>query len=132
VYTLPPRAMRRIVAIIAFLLAGWTAVEPMLFAAVPATVPVCCYKNGKHHCAGLVRENSQDGEVYLRGALPPCPFRARTLLVARQFEFELPVSTYPQPLTFSQLSSIDLAQYHALDSSVLFERGPPQSPSALS
>ena len=124
--------MRRVVAIIAFLLTGWTAVEPMSFATVPATAPTCCHKNGKHHCAGLVQENSQDGESYLRGALPLCPFRARTLFLARQFEFELPVSTYPQSLTFSQLSSIDLAQYHALNSTVLFERGPPQSPSALS
>ena|SRR5271170_677880 len=116
--------MRRVAAIIAFLLTGWITVEPMAFATLPATRPVCCYKNGKHQCAGLIWENSQDGELYRRGALPAYPLRARTLLLARQFEFELTVSTYLQPLTFSQISSTDLGQYHGLNASVLYERGP--------
>jgi hypothetical protein len=124
VYALALRTMRRVVAILAFLLTGWTAVEPVWFAAVPATAPVCCLKNGKHHCAGLIRESPQDGESYLRGALPPCPFRARNVLLARHFAFELPLSTYAQP-AFSPLSSIDVAPYHTLNASVLFERGPP-------
>jgi hypothetical protein len=47
--------MRRIVATIAFLLLGWTVVEPISFALAASTVPLCCQKNGKHHCTAVAQ-----------------------------------------------------------------------------
>jgi hypothetical protein len=129
--TLPvSHSMRRIFATIAFLLIGWTTVEPAALAAlVSSSVPMCCRKGGKHHCSGSASDDdSTDGSIHLHPVAPVCPHRADALAPSAHFQFDAASEFRHQPLvTHSAVSTRDALGRLSPSSTLRFDRGPPQS-----
>jgi hypothetical protein len=71
--------MRRAIAISLMMLFSWTLIAPFFAPDVQASLPACCRKNGKHHCAmrimGLLAGN-QRGFTTVAEKCPRCPLNA--------------------------------------------------------
>ena len=50
--------MRRLLAITMMLLFGWTLAAPLFVADAASSLPECCRRNGSHHCAGAMMDDS--------------------------------------------------------------------------
>ena len=121
--------MRRIVAIIALLLIGWTTVEPASLAAlVSSNVPMCCRKGGKHHCTGSPSADETDGVVRLHAVAPVCPHQSQALAPASHFQFEA-LSELGEPLSqvYASVPALNSSSSHAFVPRGVFDRGPPKS-----
>jgi hypothetical protein len=120
--------MRRILATIAFLLIGWTTVEPASLAAlVSSSVPMCCRKGGKHHCTGSPSDDETDGTVHLHPVSQACPYRAPALAPSANVQFEGSSEFKHQPLvTYSAVSAREVQGPVSSVSIPRFDRGPPQ------
>jgi hypothetical protein len=122
--------MRRIFATIAFLIIGWTTVEPAALAAlVSSSVPICCRKGGKHHCTGSPsNDDTTDGSVHLHPVAPVCPHRADALAPSAHFQFYASSDFRYRPLvTHSAVSTRDALGLLSPSFTLRFDRGPPQS-----
>jgi hypothetical protein len=127
VYHLPSRArVPLLIATIAFFLISWTTVEPISFALAVSTVPLCCQKNGKHHCTAIAQAEPETNGPSLRPASPLCPHRTRTLALSRHFQSEPNSAAASFPLqSHLALLLLDPAYRHSRVERGLFERGPP-------
>ena len=68
--------MRRVLAAFLVAVLGLGGLIPLAVAAAGDTTPVCCRKDGKHHCqmtrAG--ERSSSDGQPRIQGSASDCPF----------------------------------------------------------
>ena len=121
--------MRRIFATIAFLLIGWTTVEPASLAAlVSSSVPLCCRKGGKHHCTGSADDDATDGNAHLHGVAPVCPHRAPALAASTHSQLEaLSELAQPLPQVYASVCTVDSSASNVFVARGVFDRGPPQS-----
>src|ERR1700730_6836712 len=73
--------MRRILSISLLLAMSLSLVAP-LFASIPeSSLPMCCRRNGAHHCMGTMGNDGADGKrIVLVGAR--CPSAPKTFAVA--------------------------------------------------
>ena len=125
-YHLTPKpAMCRLAASLVLFLLAFARVEPASLASVSANKPLCCRKNGKHHCAEMAERAFQADGPSLRAVFPSCPYRHPLLIptttalprMAHSFEDALP--------------EVDFVSRKAVRSPVLFlcfsvcQRGPP-------
>jgi len=120
----PKPSMRRLVASFVLFLLVFSSIEPASLASVSAK-PLCCRKNGKHHCAEMAESDLRADGPSLRAIFPSCPYRNLVLI---------PTATALPPLGHSvadALPEIDFVFLKAVRSSVLFlffpvcQRGPP-------
>jgi hypothetical protein len=97
--------MRRILAITLFAVLAMPAILPL---AVPAAndesqLPICCRRDGKHHCAMLETATTamelQSQGLSLRSQPAPCPYRSSKITLAHSFGF------YP-PATFAFYAAV--------------------------
>jgi hypothetical protein len=80
-YPLTPKpSMRRLAATLVLFLLVFSSVEPASLASVSANKPLCCRKNGKHHCAEMAERDLQADGPSLRAAFPACPYRNLVLI----------------------------------------------------
>jgi len=107
---------------------------PFLSSGSESTLPACCRREGKHHCAmsDRLRQSvlSAISEPVVRDATPPCPYRSRLLMAfisrvlfvhrAAVFSGQGVSYTAPSPET----------SVHALLSEIRsnLQRGPPSLP----
>ena len=70
------RIMRRIFATFLVAIMAVGGLLPLVIAASGDTTPVCCRKDGKHHCQMSMasQESSPDGMAHIRGSASNCPF----------------------------------------------------------
>lgn len=127
-YHLTPKPpMRRLLATIGFLLLAWTIVEPISFAFASSSVPLCCRKNGKHHCMAMSQEDAESRGPSLRPILPTCPYRSRTLAVSSHVQLvPIPIVAPVSLQTQSASSSLAAPRPRSFQGSQLFDRGPPR------
>ena len=117
--------MRRWIATFAFLLLGWTSVEPAAFA-FEARKPLCCQKNGKHHCAEMTQDAPDGGGSNLRAFSPSCPHQSQILFASAHFQFAVNRSLFFAGLSSQRISfSSYLFSRGLLAASERFDRGPP-------
>ena len=127
-YHLTPKPpMRRLSASLVLLLLVFSSVEPASLASVSADKPLCCRKNGKHHCAEMAERDFQAEGPSLRATFPSCPYRNLVLI---------PTATalpYFAPSLEDALPEVDFVSLTAGRSPVLFlffcfcQRGPPHT-----
>jgi hypothetical protein len=79
--------MRRGIAIALSMLFGWLLLLPAFAAGGESTVPACCRRSGKHHCATRVHSNSTDTSMVSINDKCPCVPQAT---VATHVEFSAP------------------------------------------
>jgi hypothetical protein len=67
--------MRRGIATVLTILFGWLLILPALSGSSDLTIPLCCRKNGKHHCMMRSAQVSNSGTVITAIAekCPCCP-----------------------------------------------------------
>jgi hypothetical protein len=81
VYCLTPKlAMRRLAASFVLFLFVLSSVEPASLASVSSSKPLCCRKNGKHHCAEMAERDFQADGPSIRAVFPSCPYRNLVLI----------------------------------------------------
>jgi len=81
VYHLTPKpSMRRLAASFVLFLLVFSSVEPASLASVSTSKPLCCRKNGKHHCAEMAESNFRGDGPSLRAIFPFCPYRNLVLI----------------------------------------------------
>ena len=74
--------MRRLSAYFA-LLVIWTGVlSPFVTAATLSSVPVCCRRNGMHHCQMYSGQTGSSSETGLHAQRPRCPYSTPVFLAA--------------------------------------------------
>jgi hypothetical protein len=88
--------MRRLAAHLA-LAAIWLAtLAPFVNAAEAAHLPVCCLRNGMHHCQGVARDESRNTELRARASScphsAPLPLTSFTGLNGARFDVALPTA----------------------------------------
>jgi len=75
--------MRRVLAIVLFAASVLPALAPVLLAGsmAEASVPMCCRRNGAHHCDGMMMgmTMAHSGETMARSPRMKCPFQQRAL-----------------------------------------------------
>jgi hypothetical protein len=120
--------MRRLVATLALLLVGFTSVEPASFGLTTPNVPLCCQKNGKHHCAAMAQTSSEGQHPNLRIASPSCSYRNQAARLSAPFQAALNiVSTFAELEPESRISAFDPVYRHSMGEDDSFERGPPHT-----
>ena len=125
-YPLTPKpSMRRLAASLVLFLLVLSSVEPASLASVSANKPLCCRKNGKHHCAEMAERDLQADGPSLRAVFPPCPYRNLVLI---------PTATalpHVGHALADALPESDFVSHKAVGSPILFlcfsvcQRGPP-------
>jgi len=81
VYPLTPKpSMRRLAASLVLFLLAFASVDPASLASVFSSKPLCCRKNGKHHCAEMAERDLQADGPSLRAVFPSCPYRNLVLI----------------------------------------------------
>jgi hypothetical protein len=119
--------MRRLTISFVLFLLVFSSVEPASLASVSANKPLCCRKNGKHHCAEMAERDLQADGPSLRAILPSCPYRNLLLIPTAT---ALPHKAHSLE---DALPEIDFVSLTAVRSPVLFlfffswQRGPPQT-----
>jgi hypothetical protein len=83
--------MRRGIAIVLTLLFSWLLIVPAFAASSDSTIPVCCRKNGKHHCMarGMAQGSSGAAISVVTEKCPCCPHAT----VASQTQFCAPATS---------------------------------------
>jgi len=71
--------LRRLLSIVLFAATMLPAAAPMLLAGSGASVPMCCRRNGAHHCDGIMAETAATGRTMARAPQRMCPFQQRAL-----------------------------------------------------
>ena len=81
--------MRRNIAIILTVICSWMLVAPTLALSFEATLPLCCRKHGKHHCAMHLAEANEPGSFI--AVSTQCPYFPRAS-IALHNELSTPAS----------------------------------------
>jgi hypothetical protein len=124
---LPFRTTRCLGASFLLFLMGFALVAPMLTIGQRAALPMCCRRDGKHHCAMSIPAVPGDNTTSLRPKAPVCPYRA---------QYGVPASFAGLPTTATWCSparTTDLARCaHQVAAKPAFlnltsERGPPET-----
>lgn len=104
---------------------------PFFHLSPESSLPPCCRRDGKHHCAMSARflrpVLSPSTEPAVRAATSPCPYRSRLLMplvsrvlfVPAEPVFSVPVVSYPG-LGLETILLVRLSEFRSH-----FERGPP-------
>jgi hypothetical protein len=66
--------MRRISATFLLAVLGFTAAIPLVFADPESSCPVCCRRDGKHHCAMMAAQQDSSAGPALRAVRATCPY----------------------------------------------------------
>ena len=120
--------MRRIVASLVLSVIVWSFVAPIAMGVTGPGTPVCCRRNGKHHCAsgmsGMAGASIDDPPSF-RANSPVCPYRSQigtpTGIARPQSQA---VSTM-QPPSASFVSGVDCLSFDPHLVSCNSQRGPP-------
>jgi len=125
----PLTIMRRLLASLVLSVIAWGTFAPFVMATTANTTPLCCRRDGKHHCQMEMQRAESAGTptpILLTNA-PECPYR--NLLLVPTAGALLHVAESPA----SRLLEGDFVSRQAVRSSSLFvpfslgQRGPPNS-----
>jgi hypothetical protein len=123
---LPFRTTRHLGASFLLVLMGFALVAPMLTVGQRTALPMCCRRDGKHHCA-MSTPTTPGDPISMRVKAPICPYRT---------QYGVPVSPGGLP-TSSTCCSLDRSteilhcayQLAAIPAFLILtsERGPPET-----
>jgi len=125
--------MRRLFAIFVLSVIGCSSVVPMALAANYSDTPVCCRRDGKHHCqsgmsdmAGMpgMSTNSTPG---LQATAPGCPHHSPSATPAPSAQAKTSEFSMPQIPGASLVSVPNYLGFVSLPVLRNSERGPPSS-----
>lgn len=122
--------MRRFFSISLLLLFTFPLVSP-LFAASPteANVPVCCRRNGKHHCTMLTaaqHSSSSTGKTKTASLRERCPYNPAAAVINLPFvPDQIQRAIYAGILSHSTCHAQAEALFHISSSRSHQKRGPP-------
>jgi len=122
------RSVRRLLAITLAILFGLPVVAPLfaLGSSAESSLPICCRKDGTHHCTLHLTSAAPQGTAF-RNSQPPCPAYPATVVPIRQIQIFLQTA-----YQLSIQNTVDLAARSQTVSPLRFlldrsrqERGPP-------
>ncbi|PYY24983.1 MAG: hypothetical protein DMG62_00400 [Acidobacteria bacterium] len=95
---------------------------PVISAATPARVPVCCRRNGAHHCSAVAEMLASGGDAFRTSN--PCPMRQSQQLAS--LIVALPPSSTARTETARQVSiGRAVSRRHLKPIRLDHQRGPP-------
>ena len=118
--------MRRLLSTLLLAVIASGSLAPLAIARGDST-PLCCRRDGKHHCQmGLqIRDDGRDGAAHLRGPASDCPYRYQVGPTTLSATISPPTNTSFSPVVGENLPVDDFCA----DSNVSFRfglfRGPP-------
>jgi hypothetical protein len=120
--------MRRVMASLVAVLFGWLLILPVFAASNQSNLPLCCRKNGKHHCAmGSIQSPGSESAIATLGQ--KCPYLPHAIAAAHS-ESYAPANV---PFSLSGLIGHSAALprteagYHVSFHRSTTDRGPPLS-----
>ena len=117
--------MRRIVTITLLFAIGLPVGMSFAQSAAIGPVPICCRRNGTHHCAAMTPESPNSGSAVGRKT-PPCPYR--TFLHQSRADEYGPTAVVRELhplLSYSRASVQAVIDYVVSDARTHHKRGPP-------
>ena len=121
--------MRRFVAILVLSVIAWGTLAPFVMATTASATPLCCRRDGKHHCQMEMQsaESHATQEPNLRATAPKCPYRN---LLPVPTATSLPHFAQPLGRTVPVVSYVffkTIPSSLPFSISSLSQRGPPRS-----
>jgi hypothetical protein len=90
------RILRRLLSILLLAVFGFPVVSPLLALSTTevARLPVCCRRDGKHHCTASIadRDNSMPRETQFSDPSEKCPFHPSALAAIHKGLLALPIA----------------------------------------
>ena len=81
--------MRRIVSIVVLAVFAWQLAAPLLGPDPDATLPPCCRRHGKHHCAMSWMAEQNSGRPGFKAVTEKCPYGEVIAAAQRSPVFQL-------------------------------------------
>ena len=125
--------LRKLISILLLVVFGLPFVSP-LFAATAKSdshLPVCCRRNGQHHCMMSMADRSHvaSNQSEFHAPLEKCPFYPASLKASQHSDFGLTVSSaiFGQVISHPAVHAQTESKWHVARERSRHKRGPPST-----